>query len=612
MGDIPCTVNCLLDIFVKPPGQGPKDPVVQCLQIKPIPAQDHAPERFRIVLSDTRYFVQAMIATQANNLIHSGELQRGTFLRLNSYNPQKVKDRRILIVTELSIAHEFPLQEKIGNPTALDTYDISGHIAAYESSVATAATATSFYGDQPPKRPTAAPARGGGFGGGAPAAKGNPSGVTVYPIGDISPYQNKWTIKARVVNKSEVKTWHNSKSEGKLFNVTLLDETGEIRATAFGQEVDTFYEVLQEQNVYYISKCRVNIAKKQFSNVKNDYELMIGRDTVIELCNDDSVPKMNYNFIRLADLSNVEKDAVVDVLGVVKEVGEVEDFVAKTSQKQLSKREISLVDESDTMVRCTVWGQQAKTWEIGPGSVAAFKGLKVSDFGGRTLSLTFSSTFMANPDIDEAHALKGWYDGQGNRDLSTFKTHAGLSSATGTSGRQDPIKTIAQVREENLGMNDQPDYFTTKATITYIKHDNVSYPACLTEGCNKKVVKYDDQSWRCEKCNVTHPKAQYRYIMTLSINDATGQAWLNCFDEVGRIVMGMSADDLEELRENNTAAHEKAFSESMGQTFLFRCKARQDTYNDTVRVRYQVMSISELNYAAEAAKLVEQIRLYSI
>lgn len=104
----------------------------------------------------------------------------------------------------------------------------------------------------------------------------------------------------------------------------------------------------------------------------------------------------------------------------------------------------------------------------------------------------------------------------------------------------------------------------------------------------------------------------YSYIMTLSINDATGQAWLNCFDEVGRLIMGMSADELEELRENNTAAHEKAFSDAMGQTFLFRCKARQDTYNDTVRVRYQVMSTNELNFAVEAAKLVEQIQLYSI
>ena len=34
--------------------------------------------------------------------------------------------------------------------------------------------------------------------------------------------------------------------------------------------------------VYFVSKCRVNIAKKQFSNVQNEYELMFERDTVIE------------------------------------------------------------------------------------------------------------------------------------------------------------------------------------------------------------------------------------------------------------------------------------------------------------------------------------------
>jgi replication factor A1 len=34
--------------------------------------------------------------------------------------------------------------------------------------------------------------------------------------------------------------------------------------------------------VYYVSKCRVNIAKKQFSNVQNEYELMFERDTQIE------------------------------------------------------------------------------------------------------------------------------------------------------------------------------------------------------------------------------------------------------------------------------------------------------------------------------------------
>jgi len=34
--------------------------------------------------------------------------------------------------------------------------------------------------------------------------------------------------------------------------------------------------------VYYISKGRVNIAKKQYSNVQNDYEITIEASTVIE------------------------------------------------------------------------------------------------------------------------------------------------------------------------------------------------------------------------------------------------------------------------------------------------------------------------------------------
>ncbi len=61
--------------------------------------------------------------------------------------------------------------------------------------------------------------------------------------------QNRWTIKARVTQKSDIKHWSNSKGEGKLFSVTFMDETGEIRATGFNDTVDNFYELLQEGKV---------------------------------------------------------------------------------------------------------------------------------------------------------------------------------------------------------------------------------------------------------------------------------------------------------------------------------------------------------------------------
>jgi len=61
-----------------------------------------------------------------------------------------------------------------------------------------------------------------------------------------------------------------------------LTPQGEIRATGFNEQVDNFYEVLEEGKVYFVSKARINIAKKQFSNVNNDYEISLGNDTEIE------------------------------------------------------------------------------------------------------------------------------------------------------------------------------------------------------------------------------------------------------------------------------------------------------------------------------------------
>jgi replication factor A1 len=51
----------------------------------------------------------------------------------------------------------------------------------------------------------------------------SPASANIFPIKNLSPYQNKWTIKARVLNKAAVKTWKNARGEGKLFSFSLKD-----------------------------------------------------------------------------------------------------------------------------------------------------------------------------------------------------------------------------------------------------------------------------------------------------------------------------------------------------------------------------------------------------
>ncbi|KAI0406417.1 replication factor-A protein [Xylaria palmicola] len=590
-------------------------PVLQCLQIKPLaahpaPGVPAQPERYRVVLSDISNYVQCMLATQTNHVIHDNQLVRGSIVRVKSYQANAVKGKNILIILDLEVATELGSHDRIGEPAPFEAKSQAANPAA-------AIGGSGFYGA---KAESPAPVKSepmssrmgptGGAGGGAATGSNTRGNIVIYPIESISPYAHKWTIKARVTSKSDIKTWHKASGEGKLFSVNLLDESGEIKATGFNEQCDAFYDILQEGQVYYISTCKVNLAKKQFSNLPNDYELAFERETIIEKAEDQtSVPQVRFNFLSISELQTVEKDSTVDVVGVLKDVGEVSQIVSKTTQKPYDKRELTLVDDSRYSVRLTVWGKIATAFSAQPESVVAFKGVKVSDFGGRSLSLLASGTMAVDPDIEEAHRLKGWYDSQGRGD--NFSTHNNMTSMGSATGRQDQTKCISQVKDEHLGM-ENTDYFALKATIVYIKQENFAYPACSEEGCNKKVVDQGDGTWRCEKCNVSRARPQYRYIMSVNVNDYTGQLWLSCFDDVGRIIMGMSADELMELKENDEDRVPAIFDTANCSKLNFRCRAKMDTYGENQRVRYQVMSANQLDYKTEALQLADMIKQFGI
>lgn len=45
------------------------------------------------------------------------------------------------------------------------------------------------------------------------------------PLSSVSSVSPRWTIRARVSNKSSIRTWSNSRGDGKLFTVELVDES---------------------------------------------------------------------------------------------------------------------------------------------------------------------------------------------------------------------------------------------------------------------------------------------------------------------------------------------------------------------------------------------------
>lgn len=579
-----------------------ENPILQCVQIKPMAQGAAGQERWRVVFNDTTNFIQGMLSqriyqplfyrmhtcmltnsAESNYMVTEGHLKKGSVCRLTQYQSNFVKDKHILIVLTLDVLAEYGEQEKLGQPVAIEAakQEAREDIKPQPGNIA----GNNFYGQKPQQaqqiqqqQQRALPSRTNGASHGG--AHGN-----ITPIEAVSPYQHKWTIKARCTHKGDIKTWHNKNGEGKLFSANFLDETSEIRATMFNEQCDQWYDVLQEGSVYYVSSpCKVQMAKKQFSNLPNDYELVFERDTVVEKADDDGVPQVKYSFVNLESLQNVDKDTVTDVIGVLSDVGEVSEIVSKTTSKPYSKRELTLVDDTGYNIRLTIWGKVAESFDANPEAVVAFKGVKVSDFGGRSLSLLSSGSMNIDPDISEAHKLKGWY--QANGSSTQFQSHANTMATVGATsgGRKDDTKTIQQVRDENLGHTEDTDWFTLKGTIVYIKQDSFAYAACQTEGCNKKVNEFSEGQWKCEKCEKYWEAPKYRYVMSVNVSDHTGQIWLSCFDDVGQAIMGMSANELTALKEEGDERRvTEAFSDANCKSFMFKCRCKMDNYMDQQR-----------------------------
>lgn len=70
---------------------------------------------------------------------------------------------------------------------------------------------------------------------------------------------------------------------------------------------------VQVGKVYYISRCQLKPANKKFSNLNNDYEMTFSGETQVVPCSeeDDSIPKIKFNFVPLQSLAETPADTIV-------------------------------------------------------------------------------------------------------------------------------------------------------------------------------------------------------------------------------------------------------------------------------------------------------------
>ncbi|KAG7171607.1 Replication protein A 70 kDa DNA-binding subunit-like 1 [Homarus americanus] len=419
--------------------------------------------------------------------------------------------------------------------------------------------------------------------------------------------QVQWTVCVRVNNKTDIRTWSNSRGEGKLFSMDLIDESGEIRATAFNEQVDKFHDTIELNKVYFISSATLKPANKQYCNLMNDYEMTFNKMTEVTPCHEvTSIPTMQFNFVPIDQLESLNKDTLIDIIGVCKEAHDISTVIQKTSGRELKKRDMQLLDETQREVRLTLWGSQAENFDGSQQPIVAVKGAKLSDFNGRCLSTIASSAVQINPDIREAHKLKGWFD-NGGCNIGTVNLS---NQRSGFGGANDTFKTFGEAMAEKLG-SIESDFYKNKAYITLIRHDNSVYAACPSDNCNKKVIDLNNGMYRCEKCGREYDTFQWRLMLQMNLMDCTNTVWATAFHDIAEEILGTTAENIGNLKETDHDAFTKFFINATFKEYVFNLRVKMESYNDEGRLKTSVNGCKPLDLKEYNKLLIDEIEKLS-
>uniref|UniRef100_A0A7S4RPR6 Replication protein A subunit n=1 Tax=Alexandrium monilatum TaxID=311494 RepID=A0A7S4RPR6_9DINO len=447
-----------------------------------------------------------------------------------------------------------------------------------------------------------------------------PADVCELPISELSNYVQRWTVRARVTSKSNLRTFSKGTNGGKVFHVHILDaHGGEIRASFFNETADKYFEVLKPGKCYTFSRGSTRIANQQYSSLKHRYELVFDKAAEIEeAVDDEQIEAFKLSVVALREVQTRPLPCFVDLCGVVTSAGSIVSFTSKEG-KELVKRDITIADDSATSLVVSIWGERAKqqdsAFEGNP--VVGLKGVTVKEWnGGRSGSLSEGGALAFQPKLPEADKVRQWWSqGGSTQSITAMSVLGGTGGARRAAAKAADLAALRQLSEQVL---DQPELCSVVCRLALVQLQKrgeaqpLYYTACqeMKEGktmpCNRRV----DSAGFCASCNRAG-KAAPRFNLRCRFADFADNAWLTTFHEAAQLVAGMTAEQAQGIEQGpggREALDAAIAGKYFNQPLQLTVRAKLDTYNGEARTNVTCIDARPVQRGEHGRAMLQEIR----
>ncbi|PRQ34233.1 putative replication protein A, OB [Rosa chinensis] len=340
-------------------------------------------------------------------------------------------------------------------------------------------------------------------------------------IRDIEPFQFIEEMRARVA-----RIWRPKKFDTDIYDglhYVLIDERGDaIHAIIDESHYPVVTNKMEEGRVYDIFRCHSRENDFPFKVIDHEAHLSFNRMTEFKQVQDSSspIPQYAFNLLEFSELDDKKEDQIVliDVYGCVKSIMPESQVFVRNKEKMESKCEITLENLRREDVKITLWGDNARQFDVqavqnrSPPILAVFTSLRITEFQQRiTLSGTNHTCMIVDPQIPQRQEYRNEFSKPGDK----VKILAiPFKQATQEELKDRPKKTVSELNMLNPRLYNNKPVCCRAKIARFSTHNSWWYNGCPF--CRKQLQqKQNSNEMSCIKHKTQQPLPYYRVYVTI-------------------------------------------------------------------------------------------------